>query len=183
MSLRAIEEDPERRGVLRAEVEIPYFGVVVLKDMFLMSTRWWADFMAGLSVFVGEKGLRPVLYYSAYRVMKVHDSKGIALARERLSLNEMLVVARRVYRSLGFGEILSITLGEEKVVVRVKNSFEARGRRSDSPVCHFTAGLLAALVEDTTGIRMGPMIERECQAAGADTCTFEAEILEGGTRH
>ncbi|MDK2463300.1 MAG: hypothetical protein QI223_00780 [Candidatus Korarchaeota archaeon] len=61
MSLRAIEEDPHRRGVLRAEVDIPHFGRVVLKDMFLMSTRWWADFMAGLTVFVGEKGLRPVL--------------------------------------------------------------------------------------------------------------------------
>ncbi|MDK2463301.1 MAG: hypothetical protein QI223_00785 [Candidatus Korarchaeota archaeon] len=114
--------------------------------------------------------------------MKVHDSKGIVSTKEKLSLSEMLDVAKRVYRSLGFGDILSITLGEEKVVVRVKDSFEARGRRSDSPVCHFTAGLLAALVEDTTGIRIGPMIERECQAAGADACTFEAEVLEGGTR-
>ena len=163
-------------------MDIPHFGRVVLRDMFLMSTKWWADFMAGLAVFVGEKGLRPVLYYSAYRMMKVHDSKGIVSTRERLSLNEMLDVARRVYRSLGFGDILSITLGQERVVVRVKNSFEARGRRSDSPVCHFTAGLLAALVEDITGIRIGPMIERECQAAGAEACAFEAEILEGGTR-
>ncbi len=180
MSLRVIEEDPERKGVLRAEVDIPHFGRVVLKDMFLMSTKWWADFMAGLSVFVGEKGLRPVLYYSAYRMMKVHDSKGIVSTKEKLSLGEMLDAAKRVYRSLGFGDILSISLEKERVVVKVRNSFEARGRRSDSPVCHFTAGLLAALVEDITGIRIGPMIERECQATGKDVCVFEAEILEGG---
>jgi len=180
LSLELIREDPERAGVLRAEVEIPGFGRVVLRDMFLMSTRWWADFMAGLSIFVGEKGLRPVLYYSAYRMMKVHNSRGILAARGRLSPEEMMEAARMVYRSLGFGDIVQVSAGGGKVVVRVRNSFEARGRRSDSPVCHFAAGILAALVEDVTGIRIGPMVERECQAAGAELCTFEAEILEGG---
>ncbi len=192
VSLRWVGESPGRRGVIQARVDIPGFGEVTLRDVVIMSTRWWADFMSGISVLVGEKALRPVLYYSAYRMMKQHDQKGIVPFVEEISRSgsggtggpdEVFEVAGEVFSALGFGRILEFGRGDGYFTVVVADSFEARGRRSAHPVCHFVAGILAALIEDTMGLRIGPVIEERCAAAGAEACVFRAEIMgnqEGG---
>ncbi len=184
MCLKRVEERGERKGVLYAVVNVPEFGEVVLNDVVLMSTRWWADFMSGISVVFGDKALRPILYYSAYRLMKQHNQRGLSrkIADYGDGSHEMreklFSIAAEVFSCLGFGRITDVTLDGSTIRINVKDSFEARGRKSPYPVCHFVAGILAALVEDVYGLRIGPMREERCKAAGADSCTFVAELME-----
>ncbi len=165
-------------GRIEVEVDIPLFGKAVLPDVFLMSTRWWADFMAGISVVAGSKAIGPVLYYSAYRLMKSHNEKGIVPMREKFGKDELFRIAFSIFETLGFGKIEKIEMEDNSVRVLVSNSFEARRRKSKEPVCRFVAGILAALVEDILRVRIGPMEEVRCQATGDDFCEFRAEVME-----
>ncbi len=185
MCLKGVIERKDKKGVLSALVDVPEFGEVSLKDVVIMSTRWWADFMSGISIIFGEKALHPILYYSAYRLMKQHNQRGVLKkiaeyggsdspqVRERL-----FRVAAEVFSCLGFGHIREVSVDDNAIRINVENSFEARGRRSSYPVCHFVAGVLAALVEDVYGLRIGPMREERCTATGAESCTFVAELME-----
>ncbi len=185
MCLDEVGEWPDRKGVLYAKVDVPEFGKVVLKDVVIMSTRWWSDFMSGISVIFGDKALRPILYYSAYRLMKQHNQRGlIRKLNEYADMNsldvrrKMFNVAAEVFACLGFGRIEEIELDENHIRAVVKESFEARGRKSSAPVCHFVAGVIAALIEDIYGLRIGPVREERCSAMGAESCLFVAELME-----
>ncbi len=185
MCLDEVREWPDRKGVLYAEVNVPEFGKVVLKDVVIMSTRWWSDFMSGISVIFGDKALRPILYYSAYRLMKQHNQRGlIRKIREYADIDSpearrrMFHVASEVFACLGFGRIEGVEIDENHIRAVVKESFEARGRKSSSPVCHFVAGVIAALIEDIYGLRIGPVREERCSAMGSESCLFVAELME-----
>ncbi len=174
-NIRKIQND---QGSIRVEVDIPLFGRAILPDVFIMSTKWWADFMAGISVVAGSKAIGPVLYYSAYRLMKAHNEKGIVPMRERFEKDELFGIAASIFETLGFGRIEKIEIEDNFVRISVSNSFEARRRKSKEPVCRFVAGILAALVEDILRVRIGPMEEVSCQAAGDGLCEFRAEVME-----
>ncbi len=185
MCLNEVGEWPNKKGVLYAKVDVPEFGEVTLKDVVIMSTRWWSDFMSGISVIFGDKALRPILYYSAYRLMKQHNQRGlIRKLSEYADLDSLEVrekmfrVAAEVFACLGFGRIEDVRVEGGHIKVTVRESFEARGRKSSAPVCHFVAGVLAALIEDIYGLRIGPIREDRCSAMGADSCLFVAELME-----
>jgi len=182
MYLREVRNWPDKRGVLYARVDVPEFSEVILRDVIIMSTRWWADFMSGISALMGEKALRPVLYYSAYRMMKQHNQKGVMkmIKEGKLTRKRIFEIACDIFSTLGFGEVRSIELARGRIRITVKDSFEARGRRAEGPVCHFVAGMLSAIVEDIFGIRTGPLVEESCAATGNDFCTFSAEVMEIG---
>ncbi len=180
--LKEVGSYSDRKGVLFAKVDIPEFSEVVLRDVVIMSTRWWGDFMSGISALIGEKALRPALYYSAYRMMKQHNQKGVMkmIGEGKLPRRRVFEMARDVFSSLGFGEIIGIEVVGGRIRIAVKDSFEARGRRAERPVCHFVAGMLSAVVEDVFGIRIGPVTEESCAATGNDRCVFSAEVMEAG---
>lgn len=178
--LREVRNWDDRKGVLYARVDVPEFSEVLLRDVVVMSTRWWADFMSGISALMGEKALRPALYYSAYRMMKQHNQKGIARMKGKVPNRRIFEVACEIFASLGFGEVRSMELSGGRIRVVVRDSFEARGRRAERPVCHFVAGMLSAIVEDVFDIRIGPVVEESCAATGNEYCTFSAEVMEIG---
>ncbi|RDD52869.1 MAG: hypothetical protein BA066_07385 [Candidatus Korarchaeota archaeon NZ13-K] len=178
--LKEVRSWEDRKGVLYARVDVPEFSEVTLRDVVIMSTRWWADFMSGIAALMGEKALRPVLYYSAYRMMKQHNQKGLLrMVREgKLPRKRIFEIACDIFSSLGFGEIISMEVVGGRMRIAVKDSFEARGRRAERPVCHFVAGMLSAILEDIFEMRIGPVIEESCAATGNDHCSFSAEVME-----
>lgn len=178
--MKEVRNWEDRRGVLYAKVDVPEFSEVFLRDVVIMSTRWWADFMSGISALMGEKALRPALYYSAYRMMKQHNQKGIVRMKGKVPRRRIFEIACEIFSSLGFGEIRGVEVAGGRMRVVVRDSFEARGRRAEKPVCHFVAGMLSAMVEDIFDIRVGPVVEESCAATGNEHCTFSAEVMEVG---
>ncbi len=82
------------------------------------------------------------------------------------------------YAELGFGIFSIEEDNENEVVVRVENSFIARGyRKSEVPVCHFLRGYFAGLAE----VLKGKGIDSEeirCAAKGDDCCEFVMKRLD-----
>jgi PAS domain S-box-containing protein len=91
-----------------------------------------------------------------------------------------LVDCVAAYEAAGYGhwEIERLEWPVGRIRVRVTGSPEAgmflrHDRQSDGPVCNFAAGVLVGFVNVLGDRRDVVCIERECRAAGADSCLFE----------
>jgi predicted hydrocarbon binding protein len=76
------------------------------------------------------------------------------------------------YAELGFGTFSVEEDNKNELIVRVENSFTARGYgNSEVPVCHFLRGYFAGLAEVLEGNYIDAE-EIKCAAKGDDCCEF-----------
>lgn len=91
--------------------------------------------------------------------------------------NKFIEALQNHYAELGFGTFAVEENNENELVVRVENSFIARGYgNSEIPVCHFLRGYFAGLAE----VQKGSEIDAEeikCAAKGDDCCEFVMKCI------
>ncbi|VVB87045.1 V4R domain protein [uncultured archaeon] len=86
--------------------------------------------------------------------------------------NKFIQALQNHYAELGFGTFSIEENNKNELVVKVENSFIARGyRNSEVPVCHFLSGYFAGLTEVLEGNSIDAE-EIKCAAKGDDCCEF-----------
>jgi len=91
----------------------------------------------------------------------------------KLSPREAFLVLLEIYRALGLGipELVRIDLEKPFIRVRIRENFEAEGLSADTPVCHFTRGLLAGALHYVKRVEV-KVEEVKCRATGEEYCEF-----------
>ena len=85
---------------------------------------------------------------------------------------KFIEAVQNFYAELGWGKFSVEETGNNELVVRVENSFTARGYgNSEVPVCHFLRGYNAGLAEVIKGKDIDAE-EVQCAAKGDDCCKF-----------
>ncbi len=151
----------------------------------------YATFLAGIYVeltkIVGRaaKGLiltasRNGGYRAGSAIRRRYEKRFGQLTRERAVqiAKNMITVWDKCF---GWGKF-EFEFGERRVVVRVRDSFEANGyaklkRKSEIPVCWMLLGYIWGLLEGLFNCKMSGE-ERMCVAKGDDVCLFEFEVCE-----
>ncbi|RLJ08096.1 MAG: hypothetical protein DRP12_01190 [Candidatus Aenigmatarchaeota archaeon] len=143
-------EEWERRAIL---LPIPLYRSIIRRFEILSGT----DFTS------------KVMTLSAYKA--VHES----LDGEKLNPNAFL---KSLLENFLKAKVLSIEIDKDiGGLVKIKDSKEAKSHgNSESPVCWLTLGIIKAVAEKVIGKEV-QVIERKCEAVGADHCEF-AIILE-----
>lgn len=86
--------------------------------------------------------------------------------------NKFIEAVQNFYAELGWGKFSVEENSKNELVVRVENSFIARGYgNSEVPVCHFLRGYNAGLAEVLRGNEIDAE-EVKCAAKGDDCCEF-----------
>jgi signal transduction histidine kinase/predicted hydrocarbon binding protein len=133
----------------------------------------------GLEALVGARLANAVLQQAGAR-------SGAALARALgagegdLSPAQAVAACIAAYQAAGFGRftVEEMDWPNGRAVIHAEDTLEAwmmrrHGRRSEGPVCAYTAGALAGFANAPGNGRDVVCIERTCQAQGADLCRFE----------
>ena len=79
----------------------------------------------------------------------------------------------------GWGDVVTSDLAGTAVLLESRNAAEADPDSATAPGCHFTAGMLAALLGDIAGESLA-FLEVSCRSAGDDACAFlvsSAEVI------
>ncbi|MDP3103861.1 MAG: V4R domain-containing protein [Candidatus Methanoperedens sp.] len=85
---------------------------------------------------------------------------------------KFIEAVQNFYAELGWGNFVVEEDNKNGLVIRVENSFIARGYgNSDVPVCHFLRGYNAGLAQVLKGNEIGAE-EVKCAAKGDDCCEF-----------
>lgn len=86
--------------------------------------------------------------------------------------NKFIEAVQNFYAELGWGKFSVEEDNKNELVVRIENSFIARGYgNSEVPVCHFLRGYNAGLAEVLKGNEIDAE-EVKCAAKGDDCCEF-----------
>jgi predicted hydrocarbon binding protein len=72
-------------------------------------------------------------------------------------------------------EPFQVTEDEEAWIWRVNTCPVCWQRQSEKPACYFLVGLLQEFVSTISGGKIHNVVETECLAAGADSCTFRID--------
>ncbi len=91
---------------------------------------------------------------------------------------KFIEAVQNFYAELGWGRFIIEESNENELVVRVKNSFIARGYgNSEASVCHFLRGYNAGLAEVLKG-RSIDAEEVRCAAKGDEYCEFVMKYVD-----
>ncbi|MHA1860275.1 MAG: hypothetical protein ACTSVF_04160 [Candidatus Asgardarchaeia archaeon] len=147
-------------------------------DMVALSTKFWSKIKEGIEDIIGEEAMAGLLREVGYRLMKEHNEKGVKvlILNKKLSRAELMALSSAIYKSLGFGVIEGMKEVESGLICVVRNSFEARRAQEFGKMgkasCHFTSGVVWALLEDVFEKKCKGVIEAKCIAKGDRECIF-----------
>ena len=185
LSLREIVETVERvDGVLRAVAGARRFGEIMIPPVELVweivpgmpVSIWRHVFLStiyeGLTQAMGPTA-QAVFYHQGREAGKrIYD-----YWRETMKTQDPRVLlegAFHILQRLGWfthAEMRELDPEEGRIVLAVKNSVEAYGRRTGKPVCYLLSGLFSGYASRALG-RNVRMVEIRCQAAGDPYCLF-----------
>ena len=148
----------------------------------------WVNIGSSIMLFAGEGTSRRVLFEAG------QSETFSAMALEKGVLENTaqgFCDAVDTYSEAGFGDFVVEELAFEKRYVRItcRNTFEGwalshNNRHSETPVCHYSAGVLLSFMKNMTGQNDLISVETKCIARGDEECEFmigtESELTEKG---
>ena len=136
----------------------------------IVSIETFVNFQKDAENILGFDGASVLLYETG----KKAGMRWINRFRKEWDLKEkkFIEAVQDFYAELGWGKFIVEEDNKIGLIIRVENSFIARGYgNSDVPVCHFLRGYNAGLAE----VLKGNVIDAEevkCAAKGDDCCEF-----------
>jgi predicted hydrocarbon binding protein len=133
-------------------------------------------YQKGAEQYMGH-GAKMIMYHAAKNISKKRFYETVRNFRKpdedamKIILNHLNLCGYGLFEIKGFGE---------ETLVKLKNSHNALGYRSDRSVCYVTAGYLAGIMELITG-KESVCIEEKCIAKGDKACTFRISKLPSGS--
>jgi PAS domain S-box-containing protein len=148
----------------------------------------WVNVGLSIMLFAGEGTSRRVLFEAG----QSETFSGTALEKGILEKTAQgFCDAVDTYSEAGFGDFLVKDLAFEKGYVRIvcRNTFEGwallhNNRHSETPVCHYSTGVLLSFMKNMTGRDDLISVETMCIARGDEECEFmigtEVELKKKG---
>jgi PAS domain S-box-containing protein len=136
----------------------------------------WVNIVLSMMLFAGENTARRVLFEAG------HSETFSSTAIQNSLLDRTLTGFREAVNSFsvsGFGDftIRELTFSQGFAVITCRDTFEAwaflqNRRHSESPVCHYSSGVLLSFMENVSGKKNLLSVETKCIANGHDECEF-----------
>ena len=136
----------------------------------------WMNIMLSMTLFAGENTAKRVLFEAG-----ASESFSRTAIRKKIlqptanGFNE----AVDIFSEAGFGDfhIMDLALSKGSARITCHNTFEAwalleNKQVSDSPVCHYTAGVFLSFMKNFSGRQDLVSVERKCIGKGDDECEF-----------
>lgn len=148
----------------------------------------WVNIMLSIMLFAGEDTARRVLFEAGRS--ETFSSTAIKNGLLEPTLRGFYE-ALNIFSESGFGDFIIRELAFDKgyVAITCRDTFEAwaflqNRRHSETPVCHYSAGVLLSFMENVSGIEDLISVETKCIADGSGECEFiigtEAELNKKG---
>jgi predicted hydrocarbon binding protein len=115
------------------------------------------EYIKNCNEFIGYANA-PLLFRSGVEVAKALSEKSLEVLKKEIGLE------------------FSHRISEGRVEVTVKDSLEARTKKSKKPMCHMLRGFFSEVFKSY--VNGGEVVCREtrCRARGDDSCTFIIEV-------
>lgn len=136
----------------------------------IISIDTFVNFQKNAERILGYDGAAVLLYETG----KKAGEKWINRFSKEWKLNDHMFIeaVQNFYAELGWGKFDIKENNGKELIIRVENSFIARGYgESDAAVCHFLRGYNAGLAEVLKGKYL-EACETKCVAKGDDCCEF-----------
>jgi PAS domain S-box-containing protein len=136
----------------------------------------WVNIMLSMILFAGEDTARRVLFEAGHsETFSSTAIKNGLLDRTLNGFNE----AVNIFSESGFGDfvIRELDFNSGFVSITCRDTFEAwaflrNKRHSETPVCHYSTGVLLSFMENVSGRSDLISVETKCIANGSDECEF-----------
>ena len=140
---------------------------------FLISMTFFRSFLKSFyNIYRGALGASVLMRIGMMMGREIAEKYYNMLGLKGIGLVETIV---RVLKALGWGEFEKPKVSSKKIVVRVKNSFEAfAAPEMSGPRCHLTKGFLSGLFSAALGKEI-VFKETKCEGEGARYCEFVGE--------
>lgn len=136
----------------------------------------WVNIMLSMMLFAGEDTARRVLFEAGHSETFSSTAINNGLLDRTLSGFKEAV---NIFSESGFGDfvIRELDFNSGFVSITCRDTFEAwaflrNGRPSETPVCHYSAGVLLSFLENVSGRSDLIAVETSCIVNGNDECEF-----------
>jgi len=149
---------------------------VIGAPALIMSVETFVKLQKNAEKILGIEGASVLFYETGKNAgeMWINRFKKEWDMRER----DFIEAVRKFYAELGWGKFQVEENNQDELVVRVENSFIARGYgRSGTPICHFLRGYNAGIAWALKG-RDVDAEEVQCAARGDSCCEFALTYVD-----
>jgi len=168
-----VQTKESRDGLLVDSVTFPIKVSSGQRAMIIRNDVWNSMLQKTREKF-GSGG--DVIIYEQGNMAGRMSGKELFVALGRTFLTQQLDQVIAMYQALGWGraKILSFSQSPLSVTIRMWDSAECMGQKSDKPTGHFVRGHIAGNIEEIFGIEC-KCVETNCLARGNSYCEFVLE--------